>query len=79
MLFTTQLNISSDHTNCSATEVLVNHVITLYANCAALQTSNIFLVQTSQSLHHMLSNTVPNAKGPTKMNPLDSNKKWCII
>ena len=58
MSFTTQLNISSDHTNCSATEVLVNHMITLYSNCAALQTSHTFLAQTSLSFFTMLRNPV---------------------
>ena len=58
MSFTTQLNISSDHTNCSATEVLVNHMITLYSNCPALQTSNTFLAQTSLSFFIMLHNPV---------------------
>ena len=58
MSFTTQLNISSDHTNCSATEVLVDHMITLYSNCATIQTPHTFLAQTSLSFFTMLRNPV---------------------
>ena len=75
----TQLNISSSNTNCSATEVLVDHMITLYANCAALQTSNTFLAQTSLSLHHILSKTKPNLNDNREVKTPDSNKKWCIV
>ena len=55
----TQLNISTDNTNCSATEVLVDHMISLYANnCAAVQTSHTFLTQTPLSFFTMLRNPV---------------------
>ena len=78
MSFTTQLNISSEHTNCSATEVLADYMTTLYANCAALQTSNTFLAQTSLSLYQILEPQRNHTDGGKVKTP-DSNKKWCII
>lgn len=76
-----QLNISTDSTNCSATEVLVNHMISFYANCAAVQTSNTFLARTSQSLFQLLKaeHVADSKSNSTVVKIPDNNKTWCIV
>ena len=75
----TQLNISTDNTDCSATELLVDHMISLYANCAAVQTSNTFLAQTAQSLFAIVSKAKRDPDINSQVKTPDNNKKWCII
>ena len=48
------------------------------SHCAALQTSNTFLAQTSLSLYQILEPQHNRTDGGEVKTP-DSNKKWCII
>lgn len=72
-------------TNCSATTVIADWMISLYSNyCVAVQISNEFLHQTADRLFKTLSVKHPPVHiiedGDDKpVLEVDEHKEWCII
>ena len=73
-------------TNCSATAVIADWMISLYSNCVAVQSSNEFLHQTAWSLFDVLdfneATQNPPPIGITNDNielKVDEHKEWCIV
>ena len=90
LLFVTikQLNISEIKTNCSATRVIANWMISLYSNCVAVQSSNEFLRQTTMNLLDILDYDDKKTENPpirlindgqATLSPVDEHKEWCIV
>ena len=78
--------------NCSDTEEIVNNMMSLYNDCAAVQTANIYLAQTTLDLYGILTNILNFSNtsdvdgtedGDGMEGELDftiySDEQWCIL
>ncbi|XP_065906121.1 uncharacterized protein [Dysidea avara] len=75
------LQLGSTDTDCSTTEALANRIILQYANCTAVQTSNVFLGQTARSLIEKLKAAHEKHIDNTieyEVQVSDSTKQWCL-
>ncbi|XP_065906017.1 uncharacterized protein [Dysidea avara] len=75
------LQLGSTYTDCSTTETLANRIILQYANCTAVQTSNMFLGQITLSLNEKLKSAhEKHIDYTTKYEAQipDSTKQWCL-
>ena len=77
-----QLNTTND-VNCSDTEKIVNNVISLYSDCAVVQTANTYLAQTTLDLYRIL---ISIDSGDINEYAVDdhnvdyfSDGQWCIM
>ena len=75
-------------TNCSATRVIADRMISLYSNCVAVQNSNEFLRQTTMNLLDILDYDEKKTENPpirlindNQATPptADEHKEWCIV
>ena len=75
-------------TNCSATRVIADWMISLYSNCVAVQSSNEFLRQTTMNLLNILDYDEKKTKKPpirlinddqATLPKVDEHKEWCIV
>ena len=83
-----QLNINQMKTNCSATRVIADWMISLYSNCVAVQSSNEFLRQTTMNLLDILDYDEKKTENPpirlisdgqATLPTVDEHKEWCIV
>ena len=86
------LQLAANDTNCSTTEAIVDQTISIYTNCATVQTSNLFLAQTALDLFHNLNYTINELQIQTNESgtaddddssvtfpAANNSKEWCII
>lgn len=78
--------------DCNTTEAIVNNMISMYSHCAAIQTANIYLSQTTFDLYRTLDRIYKARMNNTenqKSDELETNEmiisnqdevdEWCII
>ena len=71
--------------NCSYTEEIASNMISIYDNCASIQTANTHLAQTTIDLYHVLTNAnnemdngLDKASDESNLTT-DTDKQWCIL
>ncbi|XP_065906060.1 uncharacterized protein [Dysidea avara] len=87
-----EYTLAANDTNCSTTEAIVDQTISIYTNCATVQTSNLFLAQTALDLFHNLNYTINELQIQTNESgtaddddssvtfpAANNSKEWCII
>ena len=79
-----QQQLAANGTDCSTTEAIVDQTTAIYANCAAIQTSNLFLAQTALNLFLNLNYTINESdaiidNSPVTLPEVTDSKEWCII
>jgi len=74
--------------NCSNTEEIVSNMILVHNNCAAIQTVNTYLAQTTIDLYRILTNALQaNNQMDNGLEQFydelnistDADKQWCIL
>lgn len=74
--------------NCSDTQKIVNNMMSLYTDCASVQTANLYLAQTTLDLNGILINILKLYKSKSEGSEDDvdevditafSNTQWCIL